>query len=305
MRREGLAREARGRDRRLLDVDPLAVDVGRGQDQRRGRADRGDDVALGGLVPAELEHLVARDLRIVGREVARLLAVIMVDAWCGQLASIGRWQPPQLVVQLRWQVKQAISLSGWASSLSGTPAPNTIAAGLGAACATSAWRGPSGWLKQGPGVAWSPVASQGGRLGSTLSRTWLTSHSRFGIDDRALDQHPPAVALDPFEAAAAVLVADQLEIGAARRRGGAGGAQIGIVAGGAVAVAAADLDRVGDLAVDEAVAVRVLARSGSRRIAGRARRGCPSCGRRGRDWCRPARTGPRPRGGRCRGRRAG
>ena len=78
MRREGLARKARGRDRRLLDVDPLAVDVGRGQDQRRGRADRGDDVALAGLVAAELEHVVARDLRVVGREVARLLAFIMV-----------------------------------------------------------------------------------------------------------------------------------------------------------------------------------------------------------------------------------
>src|SRR6185503_12394498 len=79
------------------------------------------------------------------------------------------------------------------------------------------------------------------------------------IDDRALDQHAAAVALGPFEAAAAVGVADQLEVGAARRGGDVRGAQIGIFAGGAVAVLAADLDRVGDLALDEAVAVGVAA----------------------------------------------
>src|SRR3546814_6048378 len=79
MRREGLARIARRRDRRLLDIDALAVDVRRRQHQRRGRTHRGDDPAhlavragfdgLGQLVPAELEHLVARDLRVIGREV--------------------------------------------------------------------------------------------------------------------------------------------------------------------------------------------------------------------------------------------
>src|SRR6201999_1803906 len=36
--------------------------------------------ALAGLVAAELEHVLARDLRGVGREVARLLALIMVRA---------------------------------------------------------------------------------------------------------------------------------------------------------------------------------------------------------------------------------
>src|SRR3546814_7488283 len=35
---------------------------------------------LGQLVPAELEHLVARHLRVIGREVARLLALEMVHA---------------------------------------------------------------------------------------------------------------------------------------------------------------------------------------------------------------------------------
>ena len=124
VRREGLAREAGGGDRRLLDVDPLAIDVGRGQDERRGRADRRDDIVLGRLVTAELEHVVARDLRIVGREVARLLALIMVDRGAvvrldRQVAAGAARRPAD-----RWQVKQAISLSGWASSFCGTPAPN-------------------------------------------------------------------------------------------------------------------------------------------------------------------------------------
>ena len=78
MRRERLARIARGRNRWLLHIDPLAVDIGRGQHQRAGRTDRRDLVALGGLVAAELEHLVARDLRIVGREIARFLGPVMV-----------------------------------------------------------------------------------------------------------------------------------------------------------------------------------------------------------------------------------
>src|SRR3546814_15723006 len=80
MRREGLARETRRRDRRLLHIDALAVDIGRRQHQRRSRADGGDDAAhlaaraglagLGELVPAELEPHLARDLRLIGRAVA-------------------------------------------------------------------------------------------------------------------------------------------------------------------------------------------------------------------------------------------
>src|SRR5690606_27035884 len=77
--REGLAREADRADRRLLHVDPLTVEVGRAQHQRRGRAHRRYLVALGGHVLAELEHVVARDLRVVGREVARGLAFVAVD----------------------------------------------------------------------------------------------------------------------------------------------------------------------------------------------------------------------------------
>ena len=70
MRGEGLAREADRRDRRLLHIDPLAVDVGRGQDQGRGRAGRRDHPAARGSVAAKLEHVVTRHLRIVGGIVA-------------------------------------------------------------------------------------------------------------------------------------------------------------------------------------------------------------------------------------------
>ena len=133
MRREGLAREAGGADRRLLDVDPLAVDVGRGQDQRRGRADRRDDVALGRLVAAELEHVVARDLRIVGREVARLLALIMVASASSSSPRSAGGSRRSSSSSCRWQVKQAISSSACGRDrASATPGAERVAAGLGA-----------------------------------------------------------------------------------------------------------------------------------------------------------------------------
>ena len=78
MRREGLAAEPARRDRRLLDVDAFAVDVGGREDQRRGRPDRRDHVALDGAVPAQLEHLIPHHLRVVGGVVAGLAAFIMV-----------------------------------------------------------------------------------------------------------------------------------------------------------------------------------------------------------------------------------
>ena len=78
MRREGLARIARRRDRRLLHVDVLAVDVGRRQYESRARRDRRDYVVLDRAVAAELEHVLARHLRIVGREVTSCLAFVMV-----------------------------------------------------------------------------------------------------------------------------------------------------------------------------------------------------------------------------------
>jgi hypothetical protein len=68
------------------------------------------------------------------------------------------------------------------------------------------------------------------------------------IDDRALDQHAAAaLVLHPLEPAAAVGIADEGEVGALRGSGGAGGQQVRIFLGGAVAILAADLDGIGDL----------------------------------------------------------
>ena len=149
MRREGLGREARGGDRRLLDVDPLAVDVGRGQDQRRGRADRRDDVALGGLVAAELEHLVARDLRIVGREVAGLAAVIMVDRGAEvrldrQVAAGAARRPGQVAGEAGHLVV------GMGELVVGDACAEHDSGRSRRRCATSVWRAPSARLKHGP-----------------------------------------------------------------------------------------------------------------------------------------------------------
>src|SRR5690606_3871554 len=72
-----------------------------------------------------------------------------------------------------------------------------------------------------------------------------------GIDDRALDQRLPThTVVSPLKAPLAVRVAQQREIVALRRRSRAAGQQRWIGVGGPVAVLAADLDRVGDLAVD-------------------------------------------------------
>src|SRR3546814_16173792 len=58
--------------------DVCSSDLGR-QDQRRSRPHRRGFIALGRHMLAKLEHLVPRHLRIVCREVARLLTVIMVE----------------------------------------------------------------------------------------------------------------------------------------------------------------------------------------------------------------------------------
>ena len=77
---------------------------------------------------------------------------------------------------------------------------------------------------------------------------------QLGIDHRAL---PEFLAL-PLEPAPPVRRAQQREVGPLRRGGRVAGAQGRQGLGRAVAVLAADLDRVGDLAVEQAVAVAVL-----------------------------------------------
>src|SRR5262249_56710266 len=66
------------------------------------------------------------------------------------------------------------------------------------------------------------------------------------------------LAVSPLESPAPVLGAKQRHVEAAGPRRGARGAEAGVPVGGAVAVGAVDLDRRSDLAVDVAVAVRVL-----------------------------------------------
>ena len=73
-------------------------------------------------VAAELEHVVARDLRVVGREVARLLAFVVVAL--GLPVRLDRQvAAAAAVVHDRWQVKQAISSSLWASLACGHAGP--------------------------------------------------------------------------------------------------------------------------------------------------------------------------------------
>src|SRR3546814_16038223 len=83
-----------------------------------------------------------------------------------QFASIGRWQPPQDVVQLRWQVKQAISSGLCARSSSKTPGPKV------------------NWPVSAPAfdisLARADFLLQLGCSRSTLSLTRLPSHSRVG-----------------------------------------------------------------------------------------------------------------------------
>src|SRR6185436_5717202 len=75
-----------------------------------------------------------------------------------------------------------------------------------------------------------------------------------GVESRALVE----LAFAPFEALAAVGQAQRGEVGAAARRRRTAGRQRGVAIRGAVAIRAVDLDRRGDLAVNVAVAVRIL-----------------------------------------------
>ena len=243
VRRERLAREARRRDRRLLHIDALAVDVGRRQDQRRGRAHRRDDVALGGLVPAELEHLVARHLRIIGREIARRVAVVFVPRRLPvrldrQVAAAARGRPRQMAGVAGHLAVLVRPVGG------GDAGPELIFAGLRA--------GLRHQLRPRRDRVEVGVAAVDGVL-----------HQRhvpfdLGIHDRTLDQRTPSALVDPFETATAVGVADQRQVGTLRPRRRARGLQRREGVRGAVAVLAADLHRVGDLAIDIAVAVAVL-----------------------------------------------
>ena len=100
--------------------------------------------------------------------------------------------------------------------------------------------------------------------------------AQLGIDDRTLNQNPLAICiLEPLEAAFAVSIAQKPQILAFWARRQVAGHQGRIGVSGAVAILAADLHRVGNLAVDQAIAVAVLREMA---IGGRdsRRTACPS-----------------------------
>ena len=81
-------------------------------------------------------------------------------------ASIGKWQPPQLVVHDRWQVKQAISSVPCARSSGAMPVPNSNRP-VSAPCLLIS-------------LARADFALNSRDCGSTLSRVRLTCHSSSG-----------------------------------------------------------------------------------------------------------------------------
>ena len=245
VRRERLGREAGCRNRRLLHIYALAVDIGRGQDQRRGRADRGDDIALAGLVAADLEHLVTRDLRVVGRIVARLVFLVFVDLGLPvgldrQMTATARGRPAQMAGEARHLVGivRAVLLRDRQAEAVFACLRPVLGHQLGT---------------RGLGVEIGAVG-----IDRVLDQADLPR--QFGVEHRALDQHPPSGRiLHPFEAALAIGIADQRQVVALGPRGEVRGEQCGVGIRRAMAVLAADLYRIGDLAIDQAVAVPVLA----------------------------------------------
>ena len=235
MGREGLGAETAGRDRRLLDINELAVDVARGQDERRGGAHRGDTPALDRTMFPELIHVVACHLRVVGRVVARLVVVVMLA--------------PGLPVGLDRQMTAAAARRPGA--MAGEAGHVLVLVGA-----------VRGFHTRAPGHG-RPL---GDRLGTGSLRVVIGMHriervldereSPFlgRVERRALIQAP----LAPLEARPAVLVADEAQIVPALGRRGTAGAQVGVLIRRAVTVLAIDLDGLGDLAVEVPVAVRVL-----------------------------------------------
>ena len=242
--RKGLAGITRGRDRRLLDIDPFAIDVGGAEHQRARRADGCDLVALGRHVHAQLVHLVARDLRVVCREIAGHFPFVAV--------ALG------LPVRLDRQVTApAACRPGQVAGEAGHLA-NLVRAH------SRLYAGAELELARFPAILRHQLGTR--RLGIEIGAGGIDAvpdevHAPFelGVHDGTLDQlAPPPRPFDPFEAALAVRIAQQLQIVALGRRGRAAGAQRGVIVRRAVTVDAADLHRIGDLAIDQTVAVAVL-----------------------------------------------
>ena len=192
-------------------------------------------------VAAEQEHVVAHDLRVVGRVVAREPAFV-VQALGLPFASIGRWQPPQLVVHERWQVWHSMLVVAVRALARGhVESPASARSCRSLPCATSLARAALGLYSVCFGFTLSlhqrhlpfPVGIEHGALVERAAR-----HSK--------RLRPSGVRMRPMSVPPG-------------RAAGPGGEERRVAVGGAVAVRAFDLDRRRDLAVEVPVAVRVLA----------------------------------------------
>ena len=238
VRGERLRRVAGRRDRRLLDVDALAVHVLRGQHQRRRRADRRDLVVLDHAVLAEEIHVVARDLRVVRRVVAREAAFVTMA----------------LGTPVRLDRQVAAAAAGGPRAVAGVADHRVFAVRAVLLRDVLAPREVLRVLRHRMRARRLRVVRGRKRVGSVLHQRHRPLQA--GRRRRALDQARAAV--HPLESALAVRVADQLQVQAALRSGGTGRLQDRIVVDRAVAVLALDLDRAHDLGLDVAVAVAVL-----------------------------------------------
>ena len=235
MRRESLARIAGGRNRRLLHIDVVAVDVGRRKHQCRARGDRRNDIAFDRAVQPELEHVLARDLRVVGRKVAGLAALVMMPR--GLLVCFDRQMAAAAARRPR-------GMAGVARHL---------VVGVGQAGRRNTRAPLHRGARRHQLGARRPRVVFGIR---GVDRVLDERHFPFeaGVERRALIELGTA----PFEAGPAVGGAQHGEVGAAGRRRRPVGAQVGQCSRGAVAVGAGDLDRRLHLAIDMAVAVSVI-----------------------------------------------
>src|SRR5690606_26078574 len=180
VRGERLAGEADRTDRRLLDIDPLAVDVGRAQHQRARRANRRYLVAFGGLVLAELEHFVARDLRVVRREVPGRFTIVAMDAalpvgFDRQVAAAATRGPREVAGEARHLLFAVRAVCN------GDAGAELELAAIGARLAHQLGAGSFG------------VEVRAGGVDAVLDETVLPFE--LGIDDRALGQYLAAHAV--------------------------------------------------------------------------------------------------------------
>ena len=236
MRRERLRGKAAGRDRRLLNINFFAVGVDRRQHQRRTGAHRRNLATLDRTGNAQLEHVVARHLRIVGRIVARLAALVVqlfgfpvgLDRQVAAGATGGPRQVAAVAAHLVVVVRQCRHAR---------PPLAVLAVGAGA--------------HQLGARRFLVVVRVTG-----VDRIFYQAHFPFlvRVGRGALKQ----LALAPFEALAPVLGFQLRHVHAARLGGRTAGAQGRVFTGAAMAVGAIDFDRGRHFAVNVAVAMAVL-----------------------------------------------